>query len=303
MQETESENTRRQFLQLSAGLAAASVAIAAPAAPSLPTVRIGQHEITRLILGSNPFYGYSHSSGNLDQHMREWCTPEHVTEALAEAERNGISTFQTNSNERSLSDIERHRGAGGKLKVFTLMRDNPEQTVARIHPMGVAHHGEATDAAWKTQKMEDVHEFTKRARQTGALVGVSTHKPEVIEYIDEHGWDVDFFMGCVYNRTRTPDELRSMLNGELPLPASEVYLEKDPQRMFAVMRKVKKTCFAFKILAAGRKARNAQEVNDAFRAAFAGIKPNDCVIVGHYPRFKNEIQENAERVRSILGKS
>ena len=39
----------------------------------------------------------------------------------------------------------------------------------------------------------------------------------------------------------------------------------------------------------------------AFRAAFAGIKPQDCVIVGHYPRFKNEIQENAERVRAILG--
>ena len=41
----------------------------------------------------------------------------------------------------------------------------------------------------------------------------------------------------------------------------------------------------------------------SFRAAFAGIKPNDCVIVGHYPRFKNEIQENAERVRAILAKS
>jgi hypothetical protein len=110
-------------------------------------------------------------------------------------------------------------------------------------------------------------------------------------------------MGCVYNRTRTVDELKNMLNGELPLPQSEVYLEKDPQRMFAVMRKVKQNCFAFKILAAGRKARNAKEVNDAFRAAYEGIKPNDCVIVGNYPRFKNEIQENAERVRSILGKS
>ena len=121
--------------------------------------------------------------------------------------------------------------------------------------------------------------------------------------MEEHGWDVDFYMGCVYNRTRTAEELRTLLNGELPLPQNEVYLEKDPQRMFAVMRKVKKTCFAFKILAAGRQARSNNEVNAAFRAAFAGIKPNDCVIVGHYPRFKNEIQENAERVRTILGKS
>jgi hypothetical protein len=173
-------------------------------------------------------------------------------------------------------------------------------TVARVHPIAVAYHGEATDAAWRALKMEDVHEFTRRARQTGVLVGVSTHKPEVIEYVEERGWDVDFYMGCVYNRTRTPDELRALLNGELPLPQTEVYLEKDPQRMFAVMRKAKKNCFAFKVLAAGRRARSNDEVNAAFRAAFAGIKANDCVIVGHYPRFKNEIQENAERVRAIL---
>lgn len=301
--ETQLDNSRRRFLQMSAGLAAVSVMTAAPAASSLPTVRIGQHEITRLILGSNPFYGYSHAAPNLDLHMREWGTPEHVAEALAEAEKNGITTFQTNGGDRELSDVERHHAQGGKLQVFALIREKPEVTVARIHPLGVAHHGEATDAAWKAQKMEDVHEFTKRARQTGVLVGVSSHKPEVIEYISEHNWDVDFFMGCVYNRTRTVDELKNMLNGELPLPQSEVYLEKDPQRMFAVMRKVKQNCFAFKILAAGRKARNAKEVNDAFRAAYEGIKPNDCVIVGNYPRFKNEIQENAERVRSILGKS
>jgi hypothetical protein len=294
------ENSRRRFLQLSASLAAASVATAAPAAPSLPTVRIGKHEISRLILGSNPFYGYSHVSRALDQHMREWGTPENVGDALKEAERNGIATFQTNGGDREIADVERHRERGGRLQVIALIKEKPEETVARMHPMAVAHHGEASDVAFRTQKMEEVREFTKRARQTGVLVGVSTHKPEVIEYIEEHGWDLDFFMGCVYNRTRTPDELRTMLNGELPLPAGEVYLEKDPQRMFAVMRKTKRNCFAFKILAAGRAARSPAELNAAFRAAYAGIKPQDCVIVGHYPRFKNEIQENAERVRAIL---
>ena len=235
--------------------------------------------------------------------MKEWGTPENVLAALKEAEKNGITTFQTNSGDRELSDVEQHRAQGGKLQVIALIKEKPEETVARIHPMAVAHHGEVTDAAWKNQKIEDVHEFTKRARQTGVLVGVSTHKPEVIAYIEEHSWDVDFFMGCVYNRSRTPDEIRTLLNGELPLPPGEVYLEKDPQRMFAVMRQTRKTCFAFKILAAGRMAKSSNEVNAAFRTAFSGIKPNDCVIVGNYPRFKNEIQENAERVRAILGKT
>jgi hypothetical protein len=85
-------------------------------------------------------------------------------------------------------------------------------------------------------------------------------------------------MGCVYCRTRTPDEIRKLL-GQLVLPANEVYMEKDPENMFKVMRQTKRTCF---------------------RNAFAEIKQQDCVIVGVYPRFKNEIAENAARLRATL---
>src|ERR1035438_6835397 len=131
------ENTRRRFLQWSAGLAAASASSAAPSTPSLPTVRIGKHEITRLILGSNPFYGSSHASRTLDQHMREWGTPEHVCEALHEAEKNGITTFQTNGLDRGFTDIDRHRELGGKLQVIALIKEKPEETVARAHPIAV----------------------------------------------------------------------------------------------------------------------------------------------------------------------
>ncbi len=264
----------------------------APAA--LPAIRLGKYTISRLILGSNPFYGYSHSSAALDRHMLEWATPEHVCQALDEAERNGITAFQTNARDRAVSDIGLYRQRGGKLQVIALVRGEPEDAVKMMRPMAVSHHGEATDVAFREQNMEQVREFTRRARQTGVLVGVSTHKPEVIEYIEERGWDVDFYMGCVYNRTRTPEELRKLL-GQIPLPANEVYLEKDPQRMFATMRQTPRTCLAFKILAAGRAVGSAASLDAAFQAAFAGIKPGDAVIVGAYQRFKNEIGENAQR--------
>src|ERR1700750_826962 len=115
------ESTRRGFLQLSAGLAAVCGSTAAPAASPLPTMRLSKHEISRLILGSNPFYGYSHASRELDLHMREWGTPEHVSEALQEAERNGITTFQTNGMDREMADVELHRKQGGKLQVIALI--------------------------------------------------------------------------------------------------------------------------------------------------------------------------------------
>ena len=292
------QNSRRTFIQLSAGLAAGASLSAA--APLLPTVRLGKHQLTRMILGCNPLYGYSHASKLLDQHMREWSTTEHVCGVLQEAERQGINIFQTNGLDREMGDVERYREQGGKIQVITLNKDKPEETVKRLHPIGVAHHGEFTDTAFREKKMDPVRDFTKRVRQTGVLVGVSTHNPEVIEYIEEQGWDVDFYMGCVYRRTRTPEEIRKLL-GQLVLPANEVYLEKDPENMFRVMRQTKRTCFAFKILAAGRMTRTPAELDTCFRNAFAGIKPQDCVIVGFYPRFKNEVEENAKRVRAVLG--
>jgi hypothetical protein len=118
--------------------------------------------------------------------------------------------------------------------------------------------------------------------------------------VEEHGWDVDYYVLCAYNRTRTPEEIRKML-GVLPVPASELYLETDPPRAYEVARKTSKTCFLFKILAAGRLARSPEDVDKAFKTAFDSIKPQDCVIVGMFPRFQDEVKDNCDRVRRILG--
>ena len=146
--------------------------------------------------------------------------------------------------------------------------------------------------------MDAVKEYAKRLRQTGVLVGVGTHKPGVVEYVEGRGWDVDFYLLCAYNRTRTPEELRKLL-GVVPLPAREVYLESDPSRAYAVARKTQKTCFLFKILAAGRLTDSPKTINEAFKTAFESIKPKDSVVVGMYPRYMNEVKENADRVRRL----
>jgi hypothetical protein len=121
----------------------------------------------------------------------------------------------------------------------------------------------------------------------------------VVEYVEEHGWDVDFYVLCAYNRTRTPEEIRKLL-GVLPLPASELYLETDPLRAYQVARNTSKTCFLFKILAAGRVARTPEMVDKAFKDAFDNIKPQDCIIVGMFPRFQDEVKDNCDRVRRLL---
>jgi hypothetical protein len=69
--------------------------------------------------------------------------------------------------------------------------------------------------------------------------------------------------------------------------------------MFAVMRQTPKPCFAFKILAAGRIGE--RDADRALATAFASLKPSDGVFVGMFPRIRDEVRENAERVSRILG--
>ena len=80
----------------------------------------------------------------------------------------------------------------------------------------------------------------------------------------------------------------------------ETYFEKDPERMCKMVRATKKTCFAFKLLAAGRGIDPAPGIEQTFRYIFANIKPRDAVIVGMWPKFKDEPRENAAAVRRVL---
>jgi len=81
------------------------------------------------------------------------------------------------------------------------------------------------------------------------------------------------------------------------VPYGGIYLPGDPARMCEVVRAVKRPCLGFKILAAGRRCDRPKQVEDAFRFAFQKIKPTDGVIVGMFPRFRDQPAENAAHTR------
>jgi hypothetical protein len=302
-------NTRRSFFR-SAALAAGIPAIAqmqreaagnqhaGSPDPLVPTMRFGHFEISRLAVGCNPFYGYAHYNNILGSVMRDYYSQEKVCSVMHECNRYGINVCAYHHQGRAPQDLSRFLSEGGTMQLIVQCPDDPSAVHKAFAPMAIYHHGEYTDRAFQRKEMAPVKEWCKKVRNLGAMVGVGTHKPEVIAFIEEQGWDVDFYAGCVYNRTRTPEEWRQQLNGELPEMPGEIYLQSDPPRMYQVMRKTRRPCFAFKILAAGRI--DGQGVEQAFRAAFESLKPNDGVIVGMFPLLKDEVRENAERVRRIL---
>lgn len=266
-------------------------------------MKFGAVEISRLVLGVNPFYGFAHYNANFGSAMADWYTQDRVCEVLHRANSFGISAFNYVNMGRAPADLARFQSEGGKMHLIVQVtaRDDESALVRDLKPLALQRRGEEVDTAFQNGTMAREREWCKRARDLGVLVGVGTHKPEVIELIEEQGWDVDFYAGCVYNRTRTTEELKQILNGQSLEMPHEVYLQSDPARMYKVMRQTAKTCFAFKILAAGRVADG--DVKEAFRSAYSSIKNTDGVFIGVFPRRKDELKENAEIVQAILSES
>jgi len=319
---------RRQFLsQVAAAAAASGLACAAspaasdtpavPRAAPLPTISLGQHRVTRLIVGSNPINGYSYLGPHTDRHMKEYFTVERTVEFLLDCEREGISTHQfspTGNPARqpprpgravpggdaaaSPAEVLRTvRERGSKMQFICLHsgRSGIREMIETTQPIAMVHHGGVTDRLFAEGKSQEVRDYVKEARDLGVLAGVSAHNPDCIKKIADEGWEVDLFMTCFYFLTRKAAGPSETLHIGYPFYAA------DPQAMTAVIRQVKQPCLGFKILAAGRMCTSQQTVKDAFRFALEHIKPTDGVIVGMYPRFFDEIHANAQYAREFGG--
>ena len=101
--------TRRSFLQSTAAMAAAMAgasaieaqarsrasggiltepASARPVAPvQVPRMKFFDTEISRMVLGVNPFCGYAHYNNNFSGAMKDWYTPERVCAVMHDAAR------------------------------------------------------------------------------------------------------------------------------------------------------------------------------------------------------------------------
>jgi hypothetical protein len=306
-------SSRRGFLHQAVGLAAGMTALAtstesaAGSAQLLPTVHLGSHSVTRLIVGGNPVYGYSHFNRLLSEHQTAWHTPEHVLALLKRCEQAGLNTWQNSYAERTLQDLDRYREAGGSMNWLCLGKGEWEKEPQRIDeaakrkPIGIAPHGGTAERLHRQKRLSDLTDLLKRIRDQGVLVGLSAHNPELIELSEDKGWDVDYYMCCLYYLTRPRPEYQKLLGHDLPL--GEIYLPSDPPRMFARIKAARKPCLAYKVLAAGRRINNSAEVRNCFETAFANIKPTDAVIVGMYQQFGDQVGENAALVREICSRA
>lgn len=267
----------------------------------IPKVKLGNSdiEITRLISGGNPLCGNSHFTPEMSKDMRDYYTPEQVVAYLHDLEKAGINTLQARGDfHRILYWRELFKREGGQLKFITQTASEMHDIFSNIRVIAatgaeaIYFHGSKTDNLWHDGRIDEVEDYLKCMRDCGVQVGMASHIPEVFDYVENKGWDLDFYMTCFFNLNRAKRE--SMLVDPFNKGSFEEFVEDDPPRMCHFIQQTDKMCLAFKILAASRYCKTQDDVRQAFEFAFANIKAKDAVVVGMFPKYEDQIRLNIE---------
>jgi hypothetical protein len=273
---------------LIAGLAAAGPGLAET--EKLPTIKLGPHRVSRLIVGGNPISGNSHIDAKTSRDMTDYFTAANVQALLSRCAGAGINTWQSRGDRHIVRLLHEYRLAGGNMQWIAQTASELANIPAHIRsiaatakPIAIYNHGSHTDAQFKLGKMNVVREHCKVMRDCGVLAGVGTHMPDVIDSIESEGWDVDFYMTSLFNLSRSPEETRRLAGSDV---SGEYFRDEDREEMLRRVRQTRKPCLIFKVYGAGRHCQSPDRMRDALRLVFRYAKPADAVVIGMFPKYR-----------------
>ena len=269
------------------------------------TVDFFGHQVTKLIVGDNPFNGHSYIEDiTPGSEMVEFYTAEKIKETLFELERCGYNTMLPLADPYILRLLTEYEREGGKMQYIfqpymPMDQDVSMRAMMKLNTIGIYHQGTTTDNLYETGRCDEIIKMLARYREMGVPVGLGTHRPDVIEKSEREGWDVDFYMACMQNARRDREgEPSGFFSGKTK--SQLIFYPEDRPVMLDCLKKVNKPIIAFKIFAGGQmflKAKTSEEkqqiIKNAYHEVFTALKPNDLAAIGVFQRDSNQAKENA----------
>lgn len=273
--------SRRTFLKDTALLAGAvaamqSLELAAAQGTStatMPMIRLGNVEVSRLILGTNPFFGYAHKDGDIGRQMQEYYTDERIIAVLDQAAELGVTAVAGPPMPRWLALFAKYRERGGKLKTWIAQpHGSPKamkkeiETCAKGGAKALFIQGHKVEDQFDKKAYEVVRGWVEHAKSLGMAAGMASHRPETHLIAEKLGFPTDFYFQCFFRVDQHPENYA---------------LECREKAMETIKKITNKPVVAYKILGAAR-----LEPQEAFNYAFRHIAAKDGVCVGIYNKDK-----------------
>lgn len=261
---------------------------------ALPKGKIGNHEISRLVLGGNLIGGWSHARDLIyvDNLFKAYNSEKKIYETLILAERSGINAINIGYPTNRL--IQKYKKLNGsKIKVLsqvapTIVKGDSKKTdyFAQINGAIDAGadilqiQGNWCDWLVRDKQIEIIAKMMERIREQGYIAGLGAHTIDSLIACEEFGIAPDYYMKTMHHdkywsahpmENRVPFEV----DGTNYLDHNKFHnnlFDLFPERTIEFVQRVKVPVMGFKILAAG-----AIQPKDGFNYAFRNGADFICV--------------------------
>ena len=236
-----------------------------------PRTEVGGVSLSRMIIGTNWFFGYSHCTPAKSELIKQVVDRKALADIIEVFLRGGVDTIMGPSCPslfEGAKDAEDRVGARVLIISTPTLPLNHDGFVfdevarvldndARLGASFLMPHTSTTDAMVDrlTREVRQMDVVCKMIRERGMIPGLSTHLPETIVFADETGLDVETYIS-IYNA------MGFLMAFEVDWTAS-------------IIRNAKKPVMTIKPMAAGQ-IRPFQALNFVWNT----IRPQDMVTVG-----------------------
>jgi len=180
---------------------------------AFPRTTVAGVSLPRMIIGSNWIFGWSHTSFAADDFIKEKHSDPDSTLRLVKAfTQHGVDAFIGSFSTHPVS-TERLKYIHDRLEKKLIIIDTPilnmdDNENARREAQAVVKKCAQNGATfclihyWACEQLvnknkrtiERVSDYTKMIRDAGLIPGLSAHMPEIIQYSDANGYDVETYV-------------------------------------------------------------------------------------------------------------
>ncbi len=182
---------------------------------SFPRTSIEGLSVSRMIIGTNWFFGWSHTSRAKDTYIKSTMTTDKIASVIEVFLEAGVDTMMGQIQHPGMKDAvtEAEQRSGRKITFVSTpglnIGDRPEdfdearRTIERDAELGAAFcmpHTSSTDKLVDTRRgrITNMDRYCRMIRDCGMLPGLSTHMPETIVLADKTDLDVATYIS-IYN--------------------------------------------------------------------------------------------------------
>jgi hypothetical protein len=250
---------------------------------SFPMTRIEHLEISRMIIGTNWFRGFSHYSAAKSRWIREYMDLDRIVDIMNVFARNGCNAVLSGPEPLMQEAIRRVKEETG-VTVHWLCTPSGEdvdelmpgiELSAEVGAAVCMPHQHWTDGNMlvNQKRIIGLERVTERIRELGMIPGLSTHRPETVVVCDTAGYDVATYIQ-IYN------------------PVGFL-CQVETDWICRIINETPKPVIVIKPLAAGRCLPPT-----GLTFVYGSIKPTDTVCIGTMTPY--EAEEDIALARNIL---